>query len=355
MDNRLASAVANWEPRFTANGVLAPDYQRITRPLTSWDEWCAAWSDGASEHRSLGELALAAGRHRSAGEHFWRAAVYYHFAKFVFVHDLDQMRAAQRSAVESYSRAMPLLDPPGVRVEIPFEGGTLVGVLRRPSGSGLPPVVILVPGLDSTKEEFRATEEGFLARGLATLSVDGPGQGEGEDLGIRPDWELVGTAIVDALEQRAEVDASRIGVWGVSLGGYYAPRIASGESRIRACVSLSGPFDLGAAWEDLPTLTRETFIVRSQAQGDDDAARRAAELTLEGRAAAIECPVLVVVGERDRLFDPRIARRLAEEAPRAELLLLPEGNHGCANVPDQHRHFVADWLERQLTADSPTA
>ena len=85
------------------------------------------------------------------------------------------------------------------------------------------PVVILVPGLDSAKEELGATEQLFLDRGLATFAVDGPGQGEAEyDLPIRSDWEVPGSAVIDALEQLPEVDPTRIGAWGVSLGGYYA-------------------------------------------------------------------------------------------------------------------------------------
>lgn len=349
MDEKLASAIAHWGPRFTANGVLAADFDRITAPLEQWGEWCAAWSDGADEHALLADEAVSEGRRRSAAEHYWRAAVYYHFAKFVFVQDLVQLNAAHARAVECMTQALPYLDPPGERLSVPFEGAHLVGVLRRPPRAERPPIVVLIPGLDSTKEEFRTTEEPFLARGLATLSVDGPGQGESEHFGIRPDWEIPGAAVIDALERRSDIDASRIGVWGVSLGGYYAPRMASGESRVRACVSLSGPYDFGAAWARLPALTRETFVVRSGASDDHDAARRAAALTLADRSRSIDCPTLVVVGMRDRLFAPDVASRLAEEAPHAELIRLEDGNHGCANLPDHHRHRVADWLTRILT------
>ena len=103
-------------------------------------------------------------------------------------------------------------------------GSRLVGVLRQPPGAGPHPVMIMIPGLDSAKEELRSTEELFLARGVATFSVDGPGQGEAEyDLAIRGDWEVPGAAIIDQLSTEPGLDAARIGVWGVSLGGYYAP------------------------------------------------------------------------------------------------------------------------------------
>ena len=96
-------------------------------------------------------------------------------------------------AVRCLTDALPFGPAPGERVEIPFDGATLAGILRLPAGSQPAPVVVLIPGLDSAKEEFRSTEQLFLDRGLATFSVDGPGQGEAEyDLAIRPDWEVPG-------------------------------------------------------------------------------------------------------------------------------------------------------------------
>ena len=198
-DSRVSAAVSHWAPRFIANGVDYNDFVRVTSAIGSWDSWCEQWCRPARSHEQLGRAALAAGRERSAGAHLAQAAVYYHFAKFMFVDDLDQMRAAHLTAVRVPADALPFLDPPGERVEIPFDGAAIAGVLRRPPGPGPHPVVILIPGLDSAKEEFRPTEELFLSRGLATLSVDGPGQGEAEyDLAIRGDWEVPGSAIIDA-------------------------------------------------------------------------------------------------------------------------------------------------------------
>lgn len=183
-----------------------------------------------------------------------QAAVYYHFAKFLFVQDLSQMRAAHRKAVRCLDTALPCLDPPGRRVEIPFDGARLVGILRLPSGAGPHPAVVMIPGLDSAKEEFRSTEALFLERGVATFSVDGPGQGEAEyDLPIRGDWEVPGAAVLDAVSALDGVDGSRLGLWGVSLGGYYAPRVASGDRRVRACVALAGPTISGPAGTACPT------------------------------------------------------------------------------------------------------
>jgi dipeptidyl aminopeptidase/acylaminoacyl peptidase len=355
MDDRVAMAISHWAPRFTTNGVTAGDFERITTGLTSWDDWCAAWSAVAAEHEQLGRGALAAGRDMSAGAHLAQAAVYYHFAKFLFVDDLSQMRAAHRKAVGCLTDALPYLDPPGRRVEIPFEGSRMVGILRLPSpetGEEPYPAMIMIPGLDSAKEELRSTEELFLERGIATFSVDGPGQGEAEyDLAIRGDWEVPGAAIIDHLQAEPPIDPGRIGVWGVSLGGYYAPRVASGDTRVRACIALAGPYEFAGNWDNLPVLTREAFRVRSFSPDQETARERAAALSMAGCAGLIRCPLLAVMGQLDRLIPWQHAQRLVDEAGGpAELLLLEKGNHGCANLAPFHRYRTADWAAGQLGA-----
>jgi dienelactone hydrolase len=349
-DALLEAALANWEPRFSANGVDASDYARITTGLERWDDWCEAWCAGAAEHFALGDVALGEGRRLSAGEAYARAATYFHFAKFLFVHDPDQAKAAHAMAVDALNRATPLFSPPGSREVVPFEGSNLVGLFRPPLGDGPHPTVILIPGLDSTKEEFREVERAFLERGMATFALDGPGQGEAEwTLPIRPEWDTVGAAVLEHLGHMPQVDDGRIGVWGVSLGGFYAARLASADLPIRATIALAGPYNLGAAWKDLNALTRRAFEVRSFSASPEEAERRASDMTLEGFAQKISQPLLVIMGKRDRLFSFHDGERLASEARgESTLLLLEEGNHGCANVVYRHRPLSADWMAARL-------
>ncbi len=227
--------------------------------------------------------------------------------------------------------------------------------MRTPAGPGPHPVVILIPGLDSTKEEFREVERAFLDRGLATASLDGPGQGEAEwDWPIRPDWAPVGEAVLAHLASLVDLDASRVGVWGVSLGGYYAARLAAADLPLRAVVALSGPYDFGTSFDDLNPLTQRAFAVRSRSATPEAARQRAGELTMAGHAARITIPLLVIQGQRDRLFSWHEGERLVAEARgEATLWAFPEGNHGCANVVTRHRGPAADWLADRLGA-SPT-
>lgn len=351
-DPRVASAMEHWAPRFVSNGVAISDFEEVTRSIASWDDWCSAWSARAAVHEALGREALAAKAFLSAGEHLQRAGVYYHFAKFLHVHDMQEMKAAHMKAVACRTLALPHIRPAGERIAIPYDGTMLYGILRKPAGVAKPPVMVMVCGLDSCKEETDAYEQPFLARGIATLVFDGPGQGEAEyDMAIRGDYEVAVTAVVDAAMTRDDIDTSRIGLWGVSMGGYYAPRAAAFEKRIKACIALAGPYDLGDCWAQIPDLTREAFRVRSHCATQEDAKRHAATLSLKGVARNITCPMFIVTGKRDRVIPWQDAERLARAVSGpAELMVIEDGNHVASNRTYRYRLQSADWMARQLNA-----
>jgi dipeptidyl aminopeptidase/acylaminoacyl peptidase len=352
-DPRVASAIAHWGPRYVTNGVPIGDFTDVTGDLDSWDDWCSAWSARGDVHRALGDDALAAGHTRTAGELLRTAALCYHFAKFLFVQDLDQLRAAHRKAVAAHRAALPHLDPPGERVEVPYlEGTTLKGNLRRPAGVDRPPVVVMVFGLDSAKEEGGTYEDSFLARGLATFAFDGPGQGESEfEHPLRHDFEVPVGAVIDHLTARRDIDPERIGLWGVSLGGHLAVRAAAFDARVRACVSLSGSYRVADTWQQRPELNRRAYEVRSHARTPQEAAEHVARFDLEGVAERVSCPLYVVGGTEDRLVSPDAAERIAREASGPVVLdLIDGGNHVVNNKPYAYRPQTADWLAAQLDA-----
>ena len=209
--------------------------------------------------------------------------------------------------------------------------------------------MVLIPGLDSTKEEFFLLENVFLARGLATMSLDGPGQGEGGyELPIRHDYEVGLAAALDAIAERKDVDHDRIGAMGVSLGGYSAPRAAAFEPRIKAVVGISGPFNFGECWDDLPDLTRQTFTAKSHAKDEEEGRKKASELDLTGVLEKLEQPALFTTGSEDRLIPWEQTERQAKEAPNAEFVLYEGGTHGNSNVPYRNRPMIADWLAEKL-------
>jgi 2,6-dihydroxypseudooxynicotine hydrolase len=169
------------------------------------------------------------------------------------------------------------------------------------------------------------------------------------DRPMRADYEVVTQAAINTLERRSDVDAERVGLVGVSLGGFYAPRAAAFEPRVRAAIAIAGPYDVPAAFDQMPDLTQEAFIHRSGAATRAEALERLSQFTLASVAERVTCPLLVIMGRQDRVIPPADAERLAREASGpVDLWLFDEGNHVCNNIPYKYRPQQADWLRRQL-------
>lgn len=349
-DERVQAAINNWAPRFTSQGVDYNDFLRTTARIQKWDGWCREWRVTGDVHHGLAMKAEAKGNSISAGEAYIAAALCYHFGKFVFQDFHDEYMSAANKSVEAFAKGLKLLDTTSERVEIPFDGATMVGTLRRPLGVDKPALVLLLPGLDSTKEEFFYWENVFLKRGLATFSLDGPGQGEcGYNSHIRPDYEAAVSTALDVLTKRKDIDPKRIGLAGVSLGGYYAPRAAAFEPRIKAVVGNCGPWNFGECWSSLPSLTRAAFQHHSGAKDETEAIANAHKLSLDGAAQKIKQPLLIIHGKLDRLIPWEQALKIVDAVgSNAELAMFENGNHVCNNIPYIYRPLTADWLKEKL-------
>jgi pimeloyl-ACP methyl ester carboxylesterase len=349
--NRVQVAAHHWRPRFVANGIDVNDFDETTARTTEWKDWGPNWKVVGEMHEALGHEAAGRARLLSATQAYQRAAWCYHLGKFLWFEDVGLHGELRDRSVAIYRKALLHLDPPAERLEIPFEGGIIPGNLRRPD-SARPPLVLLVPGLDSSKEELFAIEEDFLRRGLATLTIDGPGQSENSvKFAIRPNWETVVTPLLDHLAGlELGVDQDRIGLMGISMGAIYGPRAAAHEKRIRALVGLAGPFNLGECWDALNPLTKEGYRFYTKSADEAEARRKAGTLNLEGILSRVTQPMLVIHGAKDRLFPPSQAERIAREAPNATLVIYPDGNHVCNNIAYKYRPLMADWLHDQLTS-----
>lgn len=350
-DQKVQAAINNWAPRFIAQGVDYNDYFRTTGKIERWDDWCREWCATGDIHREAAVAAEQKANTLTAGEAYIAAALCYHFAKFSFQDHPEEYHAAARKSIDCYGRGLRYLDATAERVEIAFEGKTLVGILRRPAGVSRPPLVLLLPGLDSVKEEFFYWEAPFLKRGLATFSLDGPGQGEsGLNTYIRPDYETAVAAALDVLERRRDLSARCIGVVGVSMGGYYAVRALAFEPRVRAAVENCGPWNMGECLPGMPELSRATFQYHSGATTMQEALARAHHLTLDGAAQRIDRPLLVIHGKLDRLIPLGQAHKIARAAgAHAQMVVFENGNHVCNNIPYLYRPLTVDWLREKLT------
>jgi predicted alpha/beta-fold hydrolase len=348
--NRVQVAAHHWRPRFVANGIDVNDFDDTVAKTSEWKDWGPNWQAVGETHEALGREAETNGHTISATAAFQRAAWCYHLGKFLWFENPELHAELRDRSVAVYRKALPNLDPPGRRLEIPFEGHMIPTHLRQPRDVRRAPLVLIVPGLDSSKEELFAIEEEFLWRGLATLTIDGPGQSENSvHFPIRVNWESVITPLLDDLEKRdLSVDLRRIGLMGISMGAIYGPRAAAHEKRLKAVVGLAGPYNLGECWEALNPLTKGGYIFYTKSADEAEAKRKAGTLNLEGVLQRVTQPLLVIHGARDRLFPPAQAEQIAREAPNATLVMYPDGNHVCNNIAYKYRPLMADWLRERL-------
>ena len=335
-----------------SNGVPLSDFNDIIDSISNWDEWCSAWSKKGDMHFQLGEESLKLNNTLTASQHFITSSVCFHFGKYLFIHKPEEMKRAHLKCVDSYQKALPLMGVPGERVKIPYNGSFLFGNLRKPKHTDNPPLVIMAMGLDSTKEEMFYNENVFLERGLATLAFDGPGQGEAEfEMNIEPKYEEPVQAVLDYVDTRKDIDLNKIGIWGVSLGGYYAPRAACFIDRFKGCISLSGPYNFGECYDFLPELTRATFIHRSGAKGIEGGRKIAYQMSVDIDIKNLKCPLYIVSGALDKVIPHEQSNKLHENAINSISKIhqhIPDGGHVVNNRSYKYRMKTADWMAEKL-------
>ena len=165
---------------------------------------------------------------------------------------------------------------------------------------------------------------------------------------LRPDFEAPVGAVLDALSQRPELDAAKFGIWGRSFGCYAAPRGAL-DPRIAACITIGGFHSLEDVWHRLPVSVHDTFQYGFGVDSHDAARVCAKDYTLEGSLGRLTCPLLIVHSGLDEVCPVEESERIKNEAGGpAELVVFPDGNHVCDNIPYKARPLMADWMARQL-------
>jgi dienelactone hydrolase len=332
------------------------------------DGWEQAWFDLARSTEAKAKQALADGHQRTAIQNFFHANQYYRMADVFLTYEHETKKAEYfRKAQENFRQAAKLHDPVIEIVHIPCGNEEYDGYFCQPVRGQSPfpkgdcpptPAVLFLGGADAYAEEIYFGARPMLERGWAVLLVDTPGRGSSiylKAIKTRPDYEVPGKACIDYLLSRPDVDSSRIALMGISMAGYYAPRVAAFDKRIKALVGWSGCYsildDLYVFCEHLrPTMRRLLGGV-----SDAEARRLLKDYTMEGIAQNITCPTLITHGADDRLMDVEGAKRLFAQIGATDKTLRiyddsdPAGRIHCShdywwhNVP-----YMLDWLEERL-------
>lgn len=349
-------SLEKWTPRFVANGIDYNDLTRIRERIDDWTDWCHEFVAFGEDHVALAEDALDRDDEVAAAGHFRQAAMYYHFGSHVWHVDEDERDRAHQTAVDLFARGGQYMDPPVRRIEADHDGVTVPGSLRVPENGpdgelGNSPLVVLLPGLDSIKEELSVYDDRFHERGIATLSVDGPAQGETwYQQEMTPEYPAYISAMVDRVQAMDPdgVDIGSLGVLGVSLGGFYSPYVASNEDRFDACVGISGPFTVGSVSGRGSDLVKEQFAWACKTDSMVEVDEITDGMSLRDDIQDLTVPSLQITGANDNIIPPAQTERIATRAPDGEFVLYEEGNHVCNNIPYKYQPLAASWLRDRL-------
>lgn len=338
--------------RLAADGAPYGILQEISAGLGRGQAWADLWEAVSARFEAEANSAAARGAGLSAAEWLWQASFAAHASQLHAYNDLSRRDDAENRREELYRRAVLGLSLPARPVTLRCAGAETTGYLRLPAGQSQPaPCLILLGGLDSTKEESLRFEDLCLARGMATFVFDGPGQGETR--ARVPFGEAFEPWVAQALEQLTgatpELDADRVGILGRSLGGHYALRSAAGVPGLCCCVAW-GPLGTFRDWDSYPEAIQWGF--RYAASAADMAQTRAiaeAALDLDRALPSIGIPTYVTHGGSDRIVSPdeqAAMRRLS--SPSVLHQTFAGGNHCCHNLAHLVRPMMADWAAARL-------
>jgi alpha-beta hydrolase superfamily lysophospholipase len=367
---------------------------RIVNEQTA-EAWYREWYALAERVRLLGESHEQAGRAKKASAAYARASNYYRNAGFFLSEQpLDaRLEDSWARSVSIFAKAAALHDPPIERIEIPYGETVLPAHFYRASQTGKrSPTLIVHQGFDGSKEESMGWGVVAQQHGYNCLIFEGPGQGEvihQHHVPFIAEWEKVVTPVVDALVQRSDVDPAKIALLGLSMGGYLAPRAASGEHRLAAVVANGGVFSvfegLAAKWvapDRFQSAEQLLGFIKSSPKEFDgmiegasashiglrwamvhgvytfgakdpaDYYLKTVEMTLEKVVEQITCPVLVIDSESDDAFPDQPSKLFHSlKAPKDFLMFTKaEGAdlHCQAGAFEISAEKTFAWLDRVL-------
>ncbi|MEU7631345.1 alpha/beta hydrolase [Nocardia sp. NPDC049220] len=237
-----------------------------------------------------------------------------------------------------------------------FEGKHIYALLHLPAGEVRnAPAVLLGPGMDMIKEDYiYAAERYYTSRGMVALSIEGPGQGESRAGGLTVDltnYERAISRYIDFLTDLTGVDAERIGMFGISMGGYWGLRAAATDERLGALASFEGVTgDFETIFHRAQPTFKNNYMYMSgyvdERRFDTELAGR---MPLGDLVTRITCPVLMGIGEFDELTRLEQALACYEHIHAPKQMRVYENEfHPLGGTAAEVFRFGSEWLEQTL-------
>jgi fermentation-respiration switch protein FrsA (DUF1100 family) len=348
----------------------APDFNGVRARTRRFNDASREFRRAAVRRENKARQHEADGHLVAAGESYFIASLLYGSAQWpIFAHTPENERLGDKK-VECYTRYTQYANHEIRRVDIPFGDSAIPAWFHLPNvphtlaatngNLGPMPCVMSIPGMDSFKETGVALYgDRLLERGIAVLSIDGPGQKEALQRGIHvtaTNWMEAGRAVLDWMRAQPEIDPDRIAVKGTSMGSFWGTQVASIDDRIRGCAVQAVCHEPGM--NTIFNVASPTFKLRfmymAGYEDEDEFDRFASTMTLEGVGEKVTCPYLVLAGEDDHLSPIECTYELMDTISGPKQLVLYEGaDHGLggsssSDLGPNPQTFIADWLLDRL-------
>jgi len=342
--------------RFSICGVDPARSERVVKRVKNYFDWNEEWNKEGQELEKLAEEAKNQGNLYLARQLFHSAAGCYHIGAFINYYDVEEKIEAQNFARKCYEKAIALYDEQErpIRIEIPFRGVEIPGYLMLVNQPDQP-LIIFVNVLNNIKEvENHFFAQDFLKAGFNIFSFDGPGQGEmHQEMRLVPDYEQAIHAIIDWFEinNDFDIDIDRIGVVGISFGGFFSIKAAAMDPRID-CVVGNGGFAYFPPLSHLKKLsipTKRSVYYMTGYHSMNEVSEHFGHLDIK-ESLPLDRPMLVIQGGKDKTVPSEHAYYFMEWATgdEKELLYIEDANHCCQDYFDLVTPYTIDWLRKHL-------
>ena len=213
------------------------------------------------------------------------------------------------------------------------------------------------------KKDVSLYADDWMQRGVAALSVEGPGYWEAPLRGIYvdvPGWAETGKEVARWLMARPEIDADRIAITGSSFGSFFSAVMMSDEPRYKAGAITGTCYEPGchALFDTASPTFKRRFMFMSGITDEGEFEQFRKTLDWHGYAEKVKAPYLVMAGGSDELCPIEYTEQFVKAlgGPK-QLMIYQDSRHGVGGVPSTYngpdpRTFQAEWIMARL-ADKP--
>ena len=334
--------------------------RRLSQKIGNDSHWLREWSRMGEKLFILAKSEEKKGHSLTAASHYLRACYYFQMGERLVSPKTEKSMSIYKKSLDSFKNYYKLVARPIIqKVEVPYKRKKLPAYFVRAENTQKTkcPTVVFFDGRDVTKEiQFICGVKDMVRRGMNCLILDGPGTGESvrfRKLYLRHDYELAGSAAFDYLETRKDVNTKKVGVLGISLGGFYASRVASFEHRYKACGAWGANWEYHKTWK-IRGVPAHSYMEIMNVETEEEMQAEFERFSLKGVVHKMKCPFLLTHGANDNMVPMREAlahfRAVGSSDKTFRVFSKKEGGAEHCQLDNMTlgTSFIFDWLQTKL-------